>query len=254
MNGSPNIYVLDAPRAREWSRMLGHFEQCSWHSGRRIPLTQDDQEPTAGILVVHAGYVEGVFQPLIDQGALARPAGLRVREALSETLDKHPNLICIVISGADSTQGVVVPHRLYYRRAAVRAPYDPAFKKLFAEFVEAVRQGKVDFELLDPRPFPDELVAVYLMALALSDGGRELDGIADEIFRDAQRWRTAQLQFAERLAAQGVVGSSGDDQVAAFSGDWPQAVFEHEKPKAGFLEKLKTALQIGNPAQAGAGK
>jgi hypothetical protein len=155
-----NVFVVDKQyeSTRIWEKLEPQPLFCGLHD---FEFVHGNRNIDKGIILVHRSFF-----------------GLENLEILNTLATLKPELTLVVISGSPQTEGEIVQHRIYYRRASVGEPYDEAFSSCWSAFCHAYNQGNIDFSLLEPRYLPilwalDILCQGYLA----SHGDSSLSGI-----------------------------------------------------------------------------
>lgn len=147
-----NLYLFDpAEERRDWKRMLpAEWLEVTWNRERQAFEVQGYPELVVvpGLLIAHE---RGMTQPAAQRSAL-----------------ENARVFCLIVSGGP---GPIGKTDYLYRRKAIVTPgkdaVDQNFKKCFQRFWEDFNaRGEPNWKLIEPDPYPEHLVAAYLLMVA----------------------------------------------------------------------------------------
>lgn len=176
------VYILDqdpSEEPRSWSDMIADVVELS--------LVSDDEQwsqrpPPGSIMICHQ----------VDDAS---------RDAIRKL---SASGVFVVFVSASGGSGREESHNEYHRRTPVAKPSDDAFARLFERFrIVSESSGRPMWKVMEPAPWPENLVAVYILVRALLAHSTEVeDALVAEFSKPSEEWRntlwdSAGIEFRE---------------------------------------------------------
>jgi hypothetical protein len=226
------IYVFDSEKPRRsWDVLCGAYIRCDWNSATKRFVAGGNELSFAGTLLIHRSFFVQVASSRRELRALLE---------LAAVADARPDLTIIVVSG-DEQSNSAAQRNLYFRRTPVLEDFneaaDESFRRYLADFLETLAEGAPEFSRLEPRSVTDELLSIYVSAVA-AEIGLDQGALLD---RDQAQWSVAKSDFLRLARSATTRGSASErDELHAVSeAKWPTEIIQNGLPAASFLDALE---------------